>query len=90
MLIMKKPSRNHLEILSSINELLVASGFSKEAEELINEISTSYTGSELCMRCGSILLIYRNNKKLNQVIGKQIDEFNNYCQFNGLLIKPRN
>ncbi len=87
---MEKPKRHHLEILNSINELLVTSGFSKEAEELKNEISASSTGSELCMRCGSILLIYLNNRKLKQAIGKQIDEFNNYCQFNGLLIKPRN
>jgi hypothetical protein len=87
---MKKQNRTYLEILDDINEVLANSGFSIEAEELKNEIKSSFTSTEICLRCGSKLLSYQNNKKLTNLIRIQINEFIDYCHFIGLFPIPIN
>jgi uncharacterized paraquat-inducible protein A len=80
--------RTHLTILQEIDIILVQNGLETERKELENEILGGSTGSEICLRCGSRLLIQqKENKKIADTIGPLIKEFISYCRANGLEIK---
>lgn len=77
--------RNHLEILSDIDQLLANNGFEDERQQLEFEIRASATASELCLRSGSKLLSLQNtNKQFSSLTGRLIKEFISYCHANGL------
>ena len=79
-------SPNYLEILYQINESLKESGFGRQADELNSEIKYSFTSTEICMKCGSILLAFKNELKLTDKTSNLINEFAQYCRSIGLLI----
>jgi hypothetical protein len=86
---MTRPTRNHLEVLTEIDNLLRSDGLESDRLLLENEIRSSSTGNEICLRVGSTLLTLKNKKAINQTIGTQIDEFVNYCKSIGLFPEPR-
>jgi len=81
----------HVEILDEIVKVLADNGFESETEQLQDEIRACFTGSELCLRCGSKLLTLQNtNKQLSPLVGRLIREFISYCHANGLYPSPDN
>lgn len=85
---MTRPTRNHIEILTDIDSILKNEKLDSERLLLENEIKSSSTGSEICLRAGSTLLTLRKNKEIEIFIGKEIDEFISYCKHNGLYPRP--
>jgi len=83
-----KPIKNHLEILNEIIEILKSNGYKTEQTLLENEISSSSTGGEICLRCSSLLLTLNHQKKNKRLIGKLISELIEYCHLNGLQPTP--
>ena len=81
--------RHHLEILEELEKLLSDKGFNNELLQLKSEIAGSFTGTELCLRCGSKLLtLKRSNRMFSSVASDLITEFISYCHQNGLFPKP--
>jgi len=81
--------RHHLEILDEIDKLLADKGLEDQRQQLEFEIRASATGSELCLRSGSILLTLQNtDNQFSLVTGHLIKEFVSYCHANGLYAKP--
>lgn len=81
---MKIPQRDHLAILNEIDEKLSCFGFHEAQQTLKEEVRASFSGSELCLRSGSQLLKLTKDQAVKDVIGKLVDEFIEYCRFNGL------
>lgn len=81
---MTRPTRTHLEILTEIDNLLKAAGLESDRLLLENEIRSSSTGTEICLRAGSTLLGLKTQREIGLLIGGQIDEFVIYCNSNGL------
>lgn len=85
---MARQTRNHLEILAEIDSILKSTKRESERLLLEKEIRSSSTGSEICLRVGSILLSLKNEGPIDVAIGKQIDGFVEYCNSNGLFPQP--
>jgi hypothetical protein len=78
--------RNYLDILKEIASILIANGFVKEKQQLDNEIAAASTGTELCLRAGSVLLTFENTVVKNG-LENFIAEYIDYCKLNGLFLK---
>ena len=85
---MKYKSDDHLGMLNYIVNTLKKSGHNVEADKIENEISVSFTSTELCLRCGSILMGFKSRLEMTELIGDEIEDFLNFCSKQGLHIKP--
>ena len=85
---MKNKHDDHLEMLDYIVNTLKKSGYNIEANKLEHEISASFTSTELCLRCGSILIGFKSRLELTELVGDEIEYFLNFCSNQGLHIKP--
>lgn len=82
--------RHHLEILNNIDNLLSDNGLEEERIALKKEVTASTTGSELCLRSGSLLLtLQKSQSRLSIVAEDLIKEFISYCHAHGLYPKPQ-
>jgi hypothetical protein len=85
---MQNNPSNHLDKLDKVIRILNDCNFKNEAKELETKIDESFTSTELCLKCGSLLSKYIRNQKIEQVIGKEINDFIHYCSINGINITP--
>jgi hypothetical protein len=85
---MQNNSSNHLVKLDRIIKILKDSNLQNEARELALQIEGSFTGTELCAKSGFLLVEFKKNQKIVEVIGKEIDDFLYYCSKNGIHIMP--
>jgi hypothetical protein len=85
---MNKKKDDYLEMLDYIVKTLKKSGYNIEADKIEHEIGSSFTSTELCLRSGSILMGFKSRLDLRELVGDEIEDFLNFCNIQGLHIKP--
>lgn len=83
-----KTKFNYLGAIDDIMLQLQEHGLTYDSNCLKYEIRSSATGGELCSRVGSTLLAMKNKQEVKKAVGPQIDQFVEYCNSQGLLVKP--
>ena len=72
--------RNHLEILEKIDKLFFENDLEGERQKLEDEVRSSFSKNELCLRSASKLLtLQKMNKQVSFIVGDQIKELISYC-----------
>jgi|GEM_PF-4080138 hypothetical protein len=80
--------RNHQEILGDIDKTFADNDLAAERIVLQDEIDQSRTNAEICINCGqALLLLDKENAKVNSCAGELIKEFIRYCSANGLRVR---